>query len=219
MKEFIKNYLKVLSYVFTGLVFILASFYLIINYNHSEEIKKTIYIGSGDLNYQKQKEMLEEINQNLIKYNAKKINNSLYNNLANGLNNCYQVLQKDGTLMAISTDTDYGPIEIHKLGSNYQNIVMNECYVLNLSFLKNDEVDLDYKSFITSYVNSINENVSDALAEIENNSSYFFSTNITSATIRNYLLSDYKTIANAYNDFTEILVNLSKIINEGGNND
>ena len=46
------------------------------------------------------------------------------------------------------------------------------------------------------------------MEEIQNNSSYYFSTNVSSSTIRNSLSSDYTIIANSYIEFANILINI-----------
>ena len=56
------------------------------------------------------------------------------------------------------------------------------------------------------------------MEEIQNNSSYYFSTNVSSSTIRNSLSSDYTIIANSYIEFANILINISNTLTEGGNN-
>ena len=61
MKRFIKEYLKVISYAALGLIFIVASFYLVMNYYHYEELKRPLYISSGDVNYLNYQEKLNEI--------------------------------------------------------------------------------------------------------------------------------------------------------------
>ena len=43
MKKFITDYLNIIIYCILGLVLMIASFYLCINYYHSEEVKTTIY--------------------------------------------------------------------------------------------------------------------------------------------------------------------------------
>ena len=221
MKKFIKDYIKIIATTLIGLVFILASFYLIMNYNHSEELKKTIYIGENDLDYAKQKDLLSNISNNLITFRSKKVNNQAYQMMYQSLSNCYNVLQDEGTYSKINLNNIYNSYDIYKLGDKFQNDVMNSCYVLNLSYLNTKDVPNEFKSiapFVTSYVESINKNLSDSMSEIENNSSYFYSTNITSATIRNYLGSSYKTVVNSYNDFASIILYLSEYIN-GGSND
>ena len=219
MKKFIKDYIKLISLALTGLVFILGSFYLIMNYNHSEELKKTIYITPNDYYYKKHQEILADLSENLIEFRNKKINNASYSTMYQSLSNCYNVLQSDGTLSKVIPNNSYTSLDVYNLGDTFQNTVINSCYVLNLSYLKTDDVPKEFKSispFITSYVDSINLNIEDSLSEIQNNSSYFYSTNITSAAIRNYLRSDYKIIANSYNDFASILLYLSEYINNGG---
>ena len=216
MKKFIKNYIKVISTALIGLVFTLASFYLIMNYNHSEEIKKQVYISFNDSKYQTGQETLKKINDNLNKFKQDGKSNNAKVLMYNSILNCYNAMQSEGTFFTLRTDKNYNSFEIYNLGANFQSKIINSCYVLNLSYLKTDDVPKEYKKvapFINSYVDSISANVQDSLAEIENNSSYFYTTNITSVTVRNYLNSDYSTIANAYIDFANIILNLSENIN------
>ena len=68
MKKFIREYLRVIAYTATGLVFVITSFYLLMNYYHSEEVKKPLYISANDIDYVEYNEKLEEISDNLKKY-------------------------------------------------------------------------------------------------------------------------------------------------------
>ena len=61
MKNFIKEYLNIIAYSTIGLIFVITSFYLIMNYYHSEEVKTTIYVSENDINYQGYKDKLEKI--------------------------------------------------------------------------------------------------------------------------------------------------------------
>ena len=216
MKKFIKDYVKLIAISLTGLVFVLASFYLMMNYNHSEEIKKTIYVSSSDVRYQEGQQILNKIDNNLSTFRSKNVNNNNLLLMYNSLLNCYNTMQSEGTFFRLQPNRNYTSTDIYNLGTNFQNKLMNSCYVLNLSYLKTENVPSEFKDvapFITNYVESINKNVKDSLSEIENNSSYFFSTNITSSTIRYYLTSDYNTISSAYIDFANIILNLSENIN------
>ena len=226
MKKFIRDYLKVIAMAITGLVFVLASFYLMINYNHNEELKKTIYIGSNEVNYVKHKEILNDLNTNLNRFNIKRNTSSAYKQIANSLAECYSVLQSKESFTSIETNKEYSAYEIYKLGSNFQNNVINVCWNRSFEFLKNNNNESsgynismptnikNMTPILDNYVSAINSNLSDSLKEIENNSSYFYTTNITSATVRNYLGSSYQTIVKSYNDFASILLELSRVINE-----
>ena len=221
MKKFIKNYLNLIAMSITGMVFVFASFYILMNYNHNEELKKNIYIGDNEVNYTAHKEKLNNLNDNLNKIKNKKNVNSKYREIVNGLSECYTVLQSKESFAGIQTNKEYNSYEIHQLGTNFQNNVLNLCWNVGLGTLSNDTKEnslpttlKNIKPIIEDYISSIEYNLSDSLDEIKNNSSYFYTTSIASATVRNYLGSDYQSIAKSYNDFVNILVRISEIINE-----
>ena len=228
MKRFIKEYLKVISYAALGLIFIVASFYLVMNYYHYEELKRPLYISSGDINYLNYQEKLNEISNNLNEFRSKNSTNDNLKTMYNKLLTCQTVLQSDGTLANLPVNTYFNSHDIYELGSKFQTDVLNVCWALHLSYLTEEEVALEFQDvapYVTSSINTIHNQVNFALAEIQNNSSYFYTTNITSSTIRNYLSADYTMISNAYNEFADIILNLSETINKeiepisGGNND
>ena len=215
MKKFIRDYLKIIAMSFTGVVFILSSFYLIINYYHSEEIKKTVYISENDINYNNYKDKLTKISNNLLSYRE----TNKYQNIYNYLSNCYNALQSDGTYSRIKLNSYYTAYDIYQIGANFQTNVYNICWASNLSRLT-DEKSFDEFSYlipiISNHINTINSQVSDSLSEIENNSSYYYTTNVTSATVRNSLGSDYKRIINSYNEFADIVLYLTDVVNNKG---
>lgn len=218
MKSFVKNYLQVLATAFTGLVFIISSFYLLINFNHAEELKRKIFVSSENFGYQNYNETLNKISNNLLKYRTTR--NTEYQNMYNYLSNCYSFLKSEGTLSTIKIDRYYGPIDIYNLGTSFQSEAINKCWAANLSHIKDDNMPLVFKNVSQLVENniSINSNqIKDVLSEIQNNNSYFYTTNITSATIRNYLISDYNKIIDSYNNFANILLSLSELMNKGGN--
>ena len=217
MKKFIKDYLKIISISITGLVFILASFYLIINYYHSEEINRKLYIGENEINYKNYKEKLTKINENLVDYRNKNNNNSAYKGMYNNLVTCYKTMNEEGTLANIKTDSFYSAYDIYKLGGKFQSHLLNTCWALHLSYIKNDNDKFkEISPFIVNNIETITNQANNALSEIQNNSSYFYTTNITASTVRNYLNSDYKMIADSYNEFADIILLLSEKINDGG---
>ena len=228
MKKFIKEYLKIISYTALGLVFIVSSFYLVMNYYHYEELKKPLYISSGDANYLSYQSKINEINNNLNLFRSKNSTNDNLKTMYNKLLTCQSVLQSDGTLATLPVNTYFNSYDIYQLGSKFQTDILNVCWALHLSYLTEEDVASEFQDvapYVISSINTINNQVNFALAEIQNNSSYFYTTNITSSTIRNYLSSDYTMITNAYNEFADIILNLSETINKevepisGGNND
>lgn len=228
MKKFIKEYLKIISYTALGLVLIVSSFYLVMNYYHYEELKKPLYISSGDANYLSYQSKINEINNNLNLFRSKNSTNDNLKTMYNKLLTCQSVLQSDGTLATLPVNTYFNSYDIYQLGSKFQTDILNVCWALHLSYLTEEDVASEFQDvapYVISSINTINNQVNFALAEIQNNSSYFYTTNITSSTIRNYLSADYTMISNAYNEFADIILNLSETINKeiepisGGNND
>ena len=75
--------------------------------------------------------------------------------------------------------------------------------------------------YVENSINLINNQINFSLDEIENNGSYFYTTGVTSITIRNSLASDYRIIFNSYQELANIILELSNYINElettGGN--
>ncbi len=221
MKKFFAEYIRIIAYTSLGLVFVLASFYLVINYQHSEEVAKKLYISSTESNYLSYKDKLAKIDNNLESFKTKKIDNKNIQRLYNKLLTCSNILKKDDGLANLKTNNYYTSYDIYKLGNNFQSQVLNVCWAVHLSYLSSDEVPEEFKEiapYIPNTVDLASNQVLSALDEIENNSSYFYSTNITSATIRDYLSSDYTAIAKAYSGFADIVLNLSEFINnsEGG---
>lgn len=221
MKKFIKEYLKIISYSLIGLTLVLTSFYLVMNYYHSEEVKRTIYIHQNDLNYQNYNAKLEQIKNNLNTYNSNKNKNNFYRKLYNKLMTCQTVMNGEGTLAKIQVNSSFSANDIYKIGTRFQSDILNICWAMHLSFLTEEDIDDEYKEiapYIVSYINSITNQTSFALKELQNNSSYFYTTNITSSTVRNYLAADYHLIAKSYNDFADIILELSEKINDNGGN-
>ncbi len=220
MKKFIREYIKIIAYTAIGLAFFMTSFYLLINYYHQEELSRPIYISQNDANYLSYKSKLEEIDNNLKSFhNPGSISDSYYV-MYNKLSSCSSILKSEGTLATLKLDTYYKPYDVYKLGSTFQSEVLNKCWAIHLSYLTSDKVPnefLEVAPYITNSVDTISGQTSFALEEIQNNSSYFYTTNITSSTIRNYLSSDYTSIAKSYNQFADIILTLSKQINESNN--
>ena len=64
--------------------------------------------------------------------------------------------------------------------------------------------------FVTNQINDLKKKTDTALDELLNNSSYFYNTGIASATVRNYLITDYGMITDSYQGLADILLDLSK---------
>lgn len=221
MKKFIQEYLKIFAYTSLGLAMIISSFYLLINFYHSSEVSKTLYISENDANYTAYKQKLDEIKNNLSEFSRKTGTSSAYKTMYNKLTTCNQVLNKEGMLSQMEVNKKYTSFDVYNLGTNFQANALNICWAVHLSYLTDPELlpkeFEDVAPLVTSSINSLADHVDFAIDELQNNSSYFMTTKITSSTIRDYLSSDYQAIASSYNDFADIVLGLSEMINRGGN--
>ena len=221
MKKFITDYLNIIIYCILGLVLMIASFYLFINYYHFQEVKTNIYVSDTDTKYVNYKKALETLDNNLTKYKASTNKEKDKDTLYSKLYTCSHILKDTGTFYQTIPNQFYNNYDIYQLGSKFQTDLLNICYASHLSYLTTNEVDENLQivgSFLKNDVDILSNQVKFAMDEIQNNSSYYFSTNISSSTIRNSLNSDYTIIANSYTGFANILVNISNTLIEGGNN-
>ena len=221
MKKYIKDYLKIIAVSITGMIFVLTSFYLVMNYYHSEELKQQIYVSDTDIKLVTYKNTLKEIQENITSFRNKKNTDLDYDAMYNSLSTCYGVMTGPEVLYSIETNRYYSSNEIYKLGGNFQSQELNICWALHLSSIKEENKMKKFKEvepFISNEVDTISKKTRNAMEEILNNSSYFYTTKITSVTIRNYLTSDYSMIVDSYQEFANIILNLSKMINKEGNN-
>lgn len=221
MKEFFKEYLKIFTYLIIGFIFMISSYYLFINYFHSSELKNRLYISNNELSIVSYNEKLNKIDNNLKTFSNKKNQSNTYKNLYNKLLSCHNVMQSEGSLSSIKFDSYLSSNDIYNLGVNFQGNHLNLCWALGLSYMT-DEKNKTFKDitpFVVENINNITKQVNFALSEIQNNSSYFYSTNITTSTIRNAVVADYELIANSYNSFANIILELSEYLNEKNNSE
>ena len=223
MKKFIREYLDLIAYAALGIAFVISSFYLLINYYHSVEVSKTLYITENDIYYNNYKQKLDTINDNLKKYINGNNRTNVYNTMYTKLSTCSNVLNSDGMLSKIEVNKQYNVNDIYTLATTFQEKALNNCWAVNLSYLTDEELlpneFRDVAPFIKNNVATITNRVQGAVDELSNNSSYFMSTSITSSTVRNYLNADYVSIVSSYENFVDIVLYLSEMINGGVSND
>ena len=221
MKNFIKEYLNIIACCILGFIFILSSFYFVMNYYHYDELKGRIYVGENDGKLVNYRNTVDEIKVNLDNFRTKKSTNESYKRLYQILSTCHLVMTGPDLYYKTEMNRYYDPHDVYVLGGNFQSEVLNKCWALNLSSInneKNNEIIKNVAPFVNNEVNTIIKQTTTALEEIQSNSSYFYTTKISSMTIRNYLSVDYNTITDSYQQFADLVLDLSKLIN-GGSND
>lgn len=218
---FLKQYLKIISYICTGLVFVFASFYILANLYHYYELRKD-YISSfnsQDLTLEIDS-TLSNVQANINLYDSKtyKGNVSASNMLMvkQKLSNCIMAFNNE-TVNNLRTKNRITIIDVYNLRESYENDILNQCVVNNLYWL----VSID-ESFGSTYLLN-NKNITklymDTLLtsstaylkkDLLNNSSYYYNTAISSSSVKDNTRDGFYEVMDAYNRVAKLVLYVSE---------
>lgn len=218
--DFLKQYLKIISYVCTGLVFVFASFYILANLYHYYELRKD-YLASYNND-----ELTMIIDSNLAKiesnsniYNPAayhgKISNSNMLMIKQNLSNCVNAFNNE-TVNELRSKNKITIIDVYKLRESYENDVLNKCIVNNLSWLTtvDDSFGSKYlvnnKEITSLYIDSLLTAYTSYLKkDLLNNSSYYYNTSIASSSIKDNTRDGFYEVMDAYNRASKFVLYVS----------
>ncbi|MEG2283148.1 MAG: hypothetical protein RSB99_00770 [Bacilli bacterium] len=202
MKDFLKQYCKIVSYSFLGLVFAFASFYLIINLYHQAEIAKTFSVSiSTDATVGRYNNMLDAIKSNLSNFDVNNYKGKLTSFQMMGANQklteCYQELNND-VMKDFQKKTELSIVDIYQLRESFENNILGKCVVSDLMWFANateNKIDSPFlkqnEKMLNLYLNGLKSETSYLKKDLLNNSSYYFNTELVSNTIRNNVKDGY----------------------------
>ena len=217
--EFVKQYLKIMSYVCCGLVFAFASFYLLANLYHYFELKKD-YINNFDTDA-----IVVDIDSKLNKIaeNAKSFNASTYtgkvsinkmNLVRENLMQCINSINNE-TVKSMRGKNRITIVDVYNLREAYDHDALNECVVKNLLWVTtlDDSFGSSYlvnNKYITKlYVDSLLSSTSYLKKDLINNSSYQYNTSIASSSVKDNTRDGFYEVMNAYNRVTDFALYVS----------
>ena len=227
MKEFFKEYIHLIGTIVVGLIFGLGFYYILLNAFHASTMSRQVYVNVNDLYYKEYQENLYLLKSNLNNFSYKNdkfsLNSSKVQGIYASLNSCYHVLNGDGAILSNKNAELLSYKEVYDLNKNFKNSLIDMCYISNISWMLKDEEILNtkYLSNLSAYsqtVDILSNNTSYIDTELRDNSSYYYNTEISNATIRNNLNSSYRLILKNYDDFSKIILELSKYLVGGDNN-
>lgn len=217
--EFIKQYLKILSNVCTGLVFAFASFYLLANLYHYFELRKDFY---ADFNSQY---LVVDINETMQKVknniSTTDINNYKGKIPANiivltkqRLNNCVNTFENT-TFNSMRNKDKITIVDVYKLRESYENDILNKCIVNNLHWLIN--VDESYGTYLMNnkdlsnlYIDTLSGATAYLKKDLLNNSSYYYNTSIASMSTLDNTRDGFAEVMDAYNKAAKFVLYVSE---------
>ena len=219
--EFVKQYVKIITYSLIGLAFAFASFYLLSNAYHYLEIRKDFVV---DFNTQPLvsniNEKIAKVNQNVAAFNINtysgNISSTRMSNISSGLKACINSFQND-TYKSMYGKKQISIIDVYNLRESYENDILGDCIVNNLYWtttVENTNFNSTYlqtnSDMIKLYVDSLLSETSYLKNDLLNNSSYFYNTSIASASVKNNTKDGFYEVLNAYDraaSFVEFVSN------------
>lgn len=197
MKAFIDEYLNAIMYTICGILLILGSYNILINVNHLSFINKRVVVSDIDINYQKYKDNIVKIENNLSHYQGSR--NRLYNALTDTL----KLLKKDGVYQLMPGDKlSYG--DLYRLNNYYLDTIINTGWF--------ERIKNNYDGSQNEMVNYLISNAKYLNDELLNNSNFQYE--VKNNEIRNSLNAEYQFLLSNYEAFSSILLNISKGIGD-----
>lgn len=222
--NYVKEYLKIISYILVGAVFSFSVFYLYINIFHSLELSKKYNVNVSESTTVKS--YYDRINT--IENNIKSFNTATYSgtvattkmqSIRQNLTNCVNSL-KGTYLEEIRNSNSVGITDVYKLRDSYENDILSECIINNLYWTLdvagnniNSTYLLNNQDLLVLHVNMLKGSTAYLKKDLLNNSSYFFNTSTASSGVKDNVRDGFYETLGAYKDasmYVEYLSNWFK---------
>lgn len=207
MKKSVKEYLKGVIYLLASLLIIITSYNIIINIFHMKTINSNVLINNYYDEYYQYKSNVNDI-VNLLNNNSKKSNNVLYRSLIVCLNS----LKKD-KMYNYSFNQTLNNLDLYEINEDFINNIIDNSWYSNLNVIDWDSIKLsEYKKEIDHTMSLLIFNSQYLKNELRYNDNYHYS---LSSNYNDELDNHYKMILNNYNQYTKIILELSKYLDSG----
>lgn len=220
MKKFFIEYINIIGYTITGLVFGLSFFILLLNFYHSREIAD-VYVKNSDFVdvYTKNKDKIEQIRTNISSFNANnyrgEVDQLTLMNIKSKLDMC---ISKYETTDAnkIFTKKEVGIQDVYDLLGEYQTDIINDCITLqiysinvnnNTSRLKSFST---IKPFIDSNAKMLMSDLDYVKRNLQTTSAYSFSSNYDKTNIFQMSRDSYARIESSYENSLNLVLTVSE---------
>lgn len=224
MKEFLKEYTKMIISILCTVLFALGFYNIYINLLHQNYIDQSVLVSNLDKNYSSYHDNIETIEYNLKEYDYDSAkypyDMQTMEKLRGRLNVCLTTMKKETGLYSVQVNEQIRPERLYKINNNFINELVNQCWVSAMGYINLEEHD--YKGYFkdvfpvyNKVVGQLVNNTNYVKDELLNNSSYHYSTSITRDTVHNEYLSQYNTVINNYKTFSDIILEVSEFLIKG----
>lgn len=207
--NFLKQYIKIINYALMGLVFAFASFYLLSNAYHYLEIRKDFITDFSaqplTIDFKKK---LQKVSTNVANFNANTYKGNMSVNqmqvIHQNLKTCLNSFNNP-TIQEMMNKKVINIIDVYKLNESYENDILSQCIVNSLYWTTtitetnfNSPYLVNNANLMKLYVNSLLNDTSYLKKDLLNNSSYFYSTSISSSSIKSNTKDGFYEVMGAY---------------------
>jgi len=226
--NFIKDYLKVISYMLIGVVFSVSSFYLFINIFHSLEINREYVVNVGETELVKNYyERIANIQANVQNFNYRTytgtVDSTKMLTIQQNFKQCANILS-DTYLEELKDKQSIDIVDVYKLRDSYENRILSDCIINNLywtlSLTENKINSATLKNnqeLLNLYVNRLKGATSYLKKDLLNNSSYYFNTSTASSGVKDNVRDGFYETLDAYKNASLYVEYLSEWFkNEAG---
>lgn len=222
MKKFIIEYIKIIGYTVIGIIFAYSSFYLLLNFYHAKELKRSFsYDAKEDSNYMSVLEKMDQVQINLTQFNAANYKGSVpvhyLLNIQGRLENCRKQFSNEAYLN-LQNKQEITFQEVGNLRDSFQNNILSTCLVEQLyDMAVTDETDRFPIASLKRIAPYVELNIKELLnstnylsTDLLNNSIYHFTTEHTNNNLFNKLKFSYSELLSSYNKSADLLLQLSE---------
>lgn len=227
MKEFVIDFLRLLSNCVLIICFAFAAFLLIINIYHYEEvnIKYNSNI-SDDVRYIEYNKKLEDVSKKMESVSTLDENYDMYGKVIRDYYNSCSKKLSESSFNNLNNTSVFGASDIYKYNNEILNDINNTCLLVIPTFIEKslEEVKFDVDpantiELVESKRSIIQKNADYLVDSSLGNSAYGFSTDIFKGTIYDKNLSEFNLTIENYTLIASILDDLADwyVLEFGGN--
>lgn len=202
MSKKIRNYLGLLAYTITGLIFGFAFFLLFLNIYHTSEVNSKYVKSSEEIDaYNEFSGSLTLLKNKIDKIN---LNDEKKINISNRLNSCIKSLSNEEFLNYVKKKK-IDDLDIYQMKNVFQNEIVDGCLVKQLYTMTEDNDNKDILPFIKNDIDILLANMSYVEDNLLDNSSYKFSSNFSKTNIYNAKQESYYQVVNSYRRVVDLV--------------
>lgn len=195
MRSFLKTYCNIIAQSLLGIIFAFASFYLIINLYHQQEVSRTYSISfDTDRITQQFNTTLQSIENNLTLLPDNPTKNHIQKCISS-LNN--QVMQDIYSKQKIDIR------DVYYLREAYEEEVINQCFNQHLTPLLENQSE-SVQKILNQEINYLRNDTSYVAKDLLNNSSFYYNTAMA-LTIKDNVRDGYYEVLSSYQQTALIL--------------